>query len=149
MGSPRTPPSLVLWVGPSLGTRPHPHPKSGNLDTGLSKEQASVDFPNCADISEPRTTSLPCPLAQVPHEPSLSIQRISWAASAALGWPRRTRLQNGGHGNHPVPPSCPPNLGAQKRWGLERSRLWYREAGGVGKEPGDTSHLWKGVQSTS
>lgn len=65
-GSPRTPSSLVLWVGPSLGTLPHPQPRSGNLDMGLSKEQALWDFPSCADISEPHTPSLAVPSPRAP-----------------------------------------------------------------------------------
>lgn len=45
--------------------------------------------------------------------------------------------------------SLPQPQGVSGGRDLEGSRLWYREAGRAGGEQGDTSHLWKGVQSRS
>lgn len=67
---------------------------------------------------------------------SLGCQRSSGPA----WW---TRPQDGGHGDHPGAPSCPPDPGAQKRWGLERSRLWYGGGGRAGLARNqETRHIY-------
>lgn len=73
-GSPGRPPgqlpSLGLWVGPSLGTLPHPQPRSRSWDTGGSvpfKEKAFGTLPTVQTFLNP--TPYPCP-HPVPSPPS-------------------------------------------------------------------------------
>lgn len=123
--SPGRPSLLVLWVGAS-GTFPPPPPRRGNQDAGgrvLSKEKALQDFPNCADFSGPHSTPYPPPppCPGPPHAWPLHVS-FPWAATAAVGQPQWTQLQDGDHRNHPGVPPAPPDLGGQ-RWGLEVTAL--------------------------
>lgn len=136
----------MLWAGPPLRTEPPPRPRLWTWDTrGIVPTTEGIgDPPNCADISETHFTSFPqpCPFTQGPPCPAAPS-----STSPGLG-PRGPDFKMVVTETTP----CPPDLGlgeGSRGGGLERSQLWYREAGGVGEEQGDMSHLRKGARSTS
>lgn len=130
-----------LLLRPDLGIRTRE-------DVCCPRKKPFGIFPTVQTFLNPIPHPIPHPhLAQdPPHARPIHVS-FPWAATAAVGQPQWTQLQDGDHRNYPGVPPHPQTW--EVRGGASRSQLWYRETGRAGKELGDTSRLQKGVQSTS